>query len=171
MCLFIFLNTKTQFLTHFHLNSSHIQKWRLKVFYACLIFFFVVPGRLKPIPRMEYNYIMCSPADITDRRTGVFFQWLTKLLWRSSSLMTWKTLVINVYICIHFCVWVRSLSGFTTTFTILILDVFGQEKKTKTNKNVRYLYGSMFLWNLGSLEIFFKRKVKMCLDVSTKLEM
>lgn len=33
-------------------------------FPLCLFDFFL--SRLKPIPRMKYNYIMCGPADITD---------------------------------------------------------------------------------------------------------
>lgn len=115
----------------------------IKSLSACLIFFFVVPGRLKLIPRMEYNYIMCSPADITVRRRGVFFNGLQISCGEarlSSHEKRWLPMFTSV-----------DISAFEFGHCPILLRCFDMRcrwsKKTKPNKNIRY-----FVWEQVPLE-------------------
>lgn len=117
---FIFLNTKTQFLTRFHFTSLHIWTWRWNVFYACLIFSFVVSRKMKPISRMEYNYIMCSSVDMTGRQAGIF--WIAR---RSRAEKLVLRVVKNVG---YWCLQVVAAAGCELSLCAVLLHFWGEQQ-------------------------------------------
>lgn len=63
---------KTQLLTHFHLNSLHIRRWRLNVFYACLISFLSFQADWNPFQGWSVIISCVALLIRTDRQTEIF---------------------------------------------------------------------------------------------------
>lgn len=103
----------------------------LEVMIKCLScsfdFLFCRLGRLKPIPRMEYNYIMCSPVDITERQS--VFNGLQISCREACPSCQEKDWLLMFTVRSHFSVSAKSLSSFTSPF--LIVNQIYQHYETK----------------------------------------